>query len=115
MARNGFTVDVGALESAESGIRDAVNELGEMAGCGGAGAGEQGMGLKQKMLDSLPHVGPGTLGAALMSFGDAWEFGIRYLVEDGNAAVDALGEARAAYQQMDAEAQQKLVETLREG
>ncbi|TDD51967.1 hypothetical protein [Saccharopolyspora elongata] len=115
MAQGGFTVDVGALESAEPGIRDAVTELGEMAGWGGAAAGEQGMGLKQKMFDSIAHVGPGTLGAALMGFGDAWEFGIRYLVEDGNAAVAALGEARAAYQRMDAEAEQKLIEALREG
>ncbi|MEU6266780.1 hypothetical protein [Saccharopolyspora shandongensis] len=115
MAHNGFTVNVGALEGAESGIRDAVAELGEMAGWGFAAAGAQGIGVREKMLDSAPHIGPGSLGAALLAFGDAWEFGIRYLVEDGNAAVDALGEARAAYQQMDAEAQQKLVETLREG
>ncbi|MFI0468122.1 hypothetical protein ACH347_28910 [Saccharopolyspora sp. 5N102] len=36
-------------------------------------------------------------------------------VESGiRDAVTELGEARAAYEQMDAEAQQKLVETLRE-
>ncbi|KAA5832595.1 hypothetical protein F1721_16465 [Saccharopolyspora hirsuta] len=106
---------MGALQDAEEGIRGAVAELGEMAGWGGAAVGEQGMGLKEGLLNSAVHVGHETLGGALIQFGVSWEWGVRYMVEDGYAAADALGESRAAYQQMDAEAEQKLIASLREG
>jgi hypothetical protein len=115
MGHKGFNVDVGALQSAESGIRDAVTELGQMASWGGAAFGTQGQGLREGLQNSATDVGHDFLGGALIQFGVSWEFGVRYLVEDGYAAADALGEARTAYQQMDAEAEQKLVESLREG
>ncbi|MBB5155489.1 hypothetical protein [Saccharopolyspora phatthalungensis] len=113
MAHNSFTVDVGALQSAESGIRDAVAVLGEMAGWGMAASGKQGKGLVEYLLQS-GDIGHGELTRALLQFGESWEFGVRYLVEDGYAAADALGEARVAYQQLDAEAEQRLVAALRE-
>ncbi|MER7010158.1 hypothetical protein ABT324_01845 [Saccharopolyspora sp. NPDC000359] len=108
MAHDGFRVDLEALRSAEEGVRDAVSELGQMAGWGMAAAGAQGMGLQELTMDSVPHVGHDKLGGALLAFGEAWEWGLRYLVEDGQAAVGALGEARASYHAMDADAVQEL-------
>ncbi|MGW1676730.1 hypothetical protein [Saccharopolyspora sp. NPDC002376] len=109
MGHNGFRVDLGALKNAEEGIREAVSELGGMAGWGNESMGKQGMGLEKYTLDSAPLIGNGALGAALIQLGQSWEWGIRYLVEDGQAAVDALGEAHGSYQQMDGQAVQELL------
>ncbi|MER5390467.1 hypothetical protein [Saccharopolyspora sp. NPDC002686] len=109
MGHNGFRVDLGALADAEEGIRGAVSEIGGMAGWGNEAMGKQGMGLKGYALNSSSLLGNDLLGAALIQFGQSWEWGIRYLVEDGQAAVDALGEARGSYQQMDGQAVQELL------
>ncbi|WP_143121545.1 hypothetical protein [Saccharopolyspora antimicrobica] len=98
-----------ALQGAEEGVRGAIAELGEMGSWGFSAAGAaQGMGLADYLQGSAVHVGHEALGGALIAFGRAWEPGTRYLIEDGNAAVDALGEARAAYHQMDTQAAAEL-------
>lgn len=108
MAHDGFRVDMTALQGAEEGVRQAIAELGEMAGWGASAGAAQGMGLGDYLMDSGPHVGHEALGGALIAFGRTWEPGMRYLIEDGNAAVDALGEARTAYHQMDTQAAAEL-------
>lgn len=106
MTHNGFRVDLDALRDAEDGIRAAVSELGDMAGW--SAAGEQGMGLEESLSDAAVRVGHPRLGGALVAFGDAWHWGLRYLVEDGQAAVDALGEARTTYREVDDQAAHEL-------
>lgn len=108
MAHDGFRVDMTALQGAEEGVRDAIAELGEMASWGASALAEQGMGLAEYLFNSGPHVGHQALGGAVVALGQAWDPGMRYLIEDGNAAVDALGEARANYHQMDAQAAAEL-------
>ncbi|MDA3643471.1 hypothetical protein LZ318_09180 [Saccharopolyspora indica] len=108
MAHDGFRVDMTALQGAEEGVQQAIAELGEMARWGMSAAAAQGMGLAEYVWDSAAHVGHQKLGAAIMAFGQVWDPGMRYLVEDGQAAVGALGEARAAYHQMDAQAAAEL-------
>jgi hypothetical protein len=125
MGHNGFGVDIGALEKAETGVRDAVAELGDMAGegaslAGGVGGflgkaaiGRQGGGLAEGLLASAGDFGHDRLGGMVVLFGEKWSYAVSQMVQDGYAAADALGEARTAYQAADAEAQQKLIDSMR--
>ncbi|MBQ6642996.1 MAG: hypothetical protein IJH84_18440 [Saccharopolyspora sp.] len=101
---NGFGVDLEALGQAEKGVRDAVAELNEMAGGGIAGeadGGADGRGLMDFLISedlSAESVGHGELAAALVSFVDRWEWGVKFLVEDGHDAADALRDTRSTYE-----------------
>lgn len=99
----GFRVDLHALEQAERGVRDAVAELNELAGTGGgeAGKGQDGRGLAEYLRSgelSPTSVGHGDLAGAIVGFVDGWEWGVKFLVEDGVACADALGDTRSDYQ-----------------
>lgn len=102
MGHEAFGVDLDALNQAESGVRDAVGELGSLAGGGGSALAEQGSGLVEGMDGSV--VGHEGLAAALEGFAEKWEWGVRFLVDDGVDAADALRDTRAWYQKMDEQA-----------
>ncbi len=104
----GFGVDLAALGSAEKGVRDAVDELGGMAGWGNARAADQGMGLTNAGMSVAGQLGHGALEGACVAFAYQWDYGTRRLVEDGLGAADALGEARSEYDAADNAAQQAL-------
>lgn len=101
---DGYGVDLEALGQAEKGVRDAVAELNEMAGGGIAGeadGGADGRGLMDFLVAedlSAESVGHAELAAALMSFVDRWEWGVKFLVEDGHDAADALRDTRSTYE-----------------
>lgn len=100
---NKFGVDLDALADAEKGVRNAAKELTEMAGWGASslGLGAQGMGLQAGLSLDADTVGHEGLANALATFAESWEWGIRFLVDDGMAAADALGDTRTTYQKVE--------------
>lgn len=102
----GFRVDLDALRATEQGVRDIVAELNEMGGWGAgeAGKGTDGRGLHEYLTsgDFTPDtVGHDQLFSESAEFINAWEWGIKFLVEDGVAAADALTDTRSTYEQAD--------------
>lgn len=104
MGHEAFGVDLAALGQAEQGVRDAVAELGSMAGWGNSELGAEGQGLVQGIMSSAPSVGHDKLAAALLAFADKWEWGVRFLVDDGVDTADAMRDTRAWYEKVDEEA-----------
>ncbi|QGK69680.1 hypothetical protein GIY23_09250 [Allosaccharopolyspora coralli] len=93
MGHEAFGVDLAALQQAEQGVRDAVAEIGE-----------EGMGMRKRVWEGSMSVGHDGLAEALGDFGARWEWGVRYLVDDGVDTADALSDTRAWYQKVDDEA-----------
>ena len=116
MGEGHFAVDLQAMQQAETGVRDAVKELADMAGGGGVGdsLGASGIGAVTDVMDSAPRIGQGMLPAMLIGFANKWEWGVKFLVEDGVAAADALAEVRAEYEASDAAATRALQGVERE-
>lgn len=104
MGHEAFGVDLAALGQAEQGVRDAVSELGSMAGWGNAELGAEGEGLVQGIAASASSLGHDALATALTTFAEKWEWGVRFLVDDGVDTADALRDTRADYQKMDEDA-----------
>lgn len=100
---NEFGVDLTALADAEKGVRNAAKELTDMAGWGASsmGAGSEGVGLRAGLDLDSDTVGHEGLASALSTFGESWEWGIRFLVDDGTDAADALGDTRTTYQKIE--------------
>ncbi|MGW1679820.1 hypothetical protein [Saccharopolyspora sp. NPDC002376] len=105
---DGFSVDLEALDAAANGAQGLVDELASINGFGGMGEtlASNGRGLQDGLMEAGPRVGGDSsgLGGALMVFGRSWEWGLRQLVEDGQAAADALSETTGEYRIRDAEA-----------
>lgn len=99
-----FGVNLDDLSTAEKGVRDAVAELGGMAGWGNSELGAEGQGLVEGIDSAAGSVGHDKLAEALQVFAEKWEWGIRYLVDDGVDTADALRDTRAWYQKVDDEA-----------
>ncbi|MFR9727828.1 hypothetical protein ACL03H_01270 [Saccharopolyspora sp. MS10] len=104
MGHEAFGVDLDALHTAEGGIRDAVAELTEMAGWGFGAWAAEGGGMADEVISSAAHTGHDELRAALTEFATAWEWGVRILVDDGQAAADGLADSRSVYERADEEA-----------
>lgn len=98
MGHEAFGVDLEALSLAEQGVRDAVAELGEMAGWEGSYVAKDGKGLVEGITDNADDVSTGELPGALTRFADAWNWGVRVLVNDGYAVADALRDTRSEYE-----------------
>lgn len=114
---NGFRVDLEALRAAEQGVRDAVAELNEMGGWGAgeAGKGTDGRGLGEYLTSG--DLGPDTVGHArlageLVGFVEAWEWGVKYLVEDGVKTAEALTDTRSTYEKASEHAETALKRVL---
>ncbi len=104
MGYEAFGVNLDDLSAAEKGVRDAVSELGGMAGWGKSELGAEGQGLVQGIDAAAGSVGHDKLAEALQTFAERWEWGIRYLVDDGVDTADALRDTRAWYERVDDEA-----------
>lgn len=104
MGHEAFGVDLAALGQAEQGVRDAVAEIGE-----------EGMGMKDRVSEGAMSVGHDGLAKALGNFGDRWEWGVRFLVDDGVDTADALSDTRAWYQTVDDQAVGLLKDALQVG
>ncbi|MBA8827823.1 hypothetical protein FHX42_005230 [Saccharopolyspora lacisalsi] len=98
---NSFGVDLDALHKAETGVQDAISELEGLTMWGTSEQAKEGMGLTYGLPTSGWEIGHDDLAAALGEFAEAWEWGVRYLIDDGKDAADALGETRSNYQQVE--------------
>lgn len=80
------------------GINKALGELdalGTMKGWAGAGRGFTGLEMDGK------DAGDDRLGAMLHSFCERWQWGVRALVEEGNALAEGMGLAAGTFHQTD--------------
>ncbi len=111
MGHEGFQVDLAALGQAEQGVRDAVTELGSMAGWGRSELGAEGDGLVNGIDSAASSVGHDGLATALQTFADKWEWGVRFLVDDGVDTADALRDTRAWYEKVEGD----VVSLLKQG
>ncbi|MFI7246454.1 hypothetical protein [Streptomyces qinglanensis] len=85
-----------ALDLIAKGINDALAELEELGMVGEAGVGR---GFSEVALNSL-QLGHGGLTSAFGDFCDRWEWGVRALVQEGNAFAENVGlSAGTLYQQ----------------
>lgn len=110
---NRFGANLDAIKKAEQGVRDATNELSEMAGWIGKSveAGEKGWGLQHALDLGSDVTGHDELASELHGFCEDWEWGIDRLVEDGVGAADALGEVRDEYTNADQKAATDMIKS----
>ncbi|NYH80366.1 hypothetical protein FHR84_003723 [Actinopolyspora biskrensis] len=102
MGSQHFSVDSDELERAETGVRDAVDELDKIAPFD-VGAND-GRGLRGYVDNNASAAGDDELEGALLVFGRSWEWGAKYLVEDGLETADALAETNENYRAADEQA-----------
>lgn len=102
MGSQHFSVDVEQLKRAETGVRDAVDELDRIAPFD-VGA-KDGRGLNGYVGNNASAAGDEELEGALLVFGRSWEWGVKYLVEDGLETADALAETNENYRAADEQA-----------
>ncbi|WP_019856020.1 hypothetical protein [Actinopolyspora mortivallis] len=97
-----FAVDLEQLERAETGVRDAVAELREIVPWD-VGAPD-GKGVRGYVDNNADAAGHDRLETALRTFGEKWEWGVKYLVEDGLETADALAETNENYREAERQA-----------
>ncbi|WP_017972378.1 hypothetical protein [Actinopolyspora halophila] len=102
MGSQHFSVDRDELKRAETGVRDAVDELDQIAPFD-VGA-KDGRGLLGYVNNNASSAGDDDLEMVLRKFGQAWEWGVKYLVEDGLETADALAETNENYRAADEQA-----------
>ncbi|WP_258175185.1 hypothetical protein [Actinopolyspora mortivallis] len=97
-----FAVDLEELKRAETGVRDAVGELREIVPWD-VGAPD-GKGVRGYVDNNAAAAGNEKLETALRTFGEKWEWGVKYLVEDGLETADALAETNENYREAERQA-----------
>lgn len=88
---------VGGLELIAQGITLTLDELKELGMTGRAGAGR---GFEELALGDL-ELGHGELVAGLKSFCERWEWGVRSLVNEGNAFAQGVGLSAGTFHETD--------------
>ncbi|HEX7306071.1 hypothetical protein [Lentzea sp.] len=97
----GFGVDLGAMSQAIKGINDTVALLKEFAPDGGhLMASTTSLGF---LCPDEDECGDEVLADALEEFFDRWKWGVRHLVEEGAAMVEALTDTRSVYEEAEDE------------
>ncbi|MFD9703627.1 hypothetical protein [Lentzea sp. NPDC059081] len=93
----GFGVDLGAMNRSIKGINDTVALLKEFAPDGGhLMAGTTSLGF---LCPDEDECGDDVLADALEEFFDRWKWGVRHLVKEGAAMVEALTDTRSVYEE----------------
>ncbi|MFF7971897.1 hypothetical protein [Streptomyces sp. NPDC007905] len=89
---------VQGLKSIAEGINKALSEMDSLGGMKGwAGAGRGFTGLEMDGMD----VGDDHLGAMLHTFCERWQWGVRDLMQEGNALAEGMGLAAGTFHQTD--------------
>lgn len=110
MSEPDFQVNVETLGQVSRGVREAVGSLTEMGGWGSDIEATLGQGLTYAV--SNLDTGHAELADATEAAGEAWDYGLRHQIKDGQAASDKIDEAAATYRDMDREAAERLGEIL---
>ncbi|MFD5828993.1 hypothetical protein [Lentzea sp. NPDC060358] len=93
----GFGVDLGAMAQTIKGVDDTVALLKEFAPDGGfLMASTTSLGF---LCPDEDECGDEELADALDEFFDRWKWGVRHLVEEGTAMVEALTDTRSVYEE----------------
>lgn len=99
MTASGYQAAPAAMRDAADGIDALVGELGQLTTAGRAGAGR---GVGELALDP-EQLGHDELAAAVATFCDRWEWGVRALVQSGTEMAEGLRESLQAYENADTE------------
>ncbi|GAA0505811.1 hypothetical protein GCM10011581_32060 [Saccharopolyspora subtropica] len=94
---NGFHVDLAALEQASKGVNDAIAALEAELPWPARKMANDGYGVDWMTL-SADEAGSPVLAEALKKFCGKWVYGVKYLVEEGDAVASALLDTRTGYQ-----------------
>lgn len=108
MSEPDFQVNVETLGQVSRGVRDAVGSLTEMGSWGSDIEATLGQGLTYAV--SNLDTGHGELASASEAAGEAWDYGLRHQIKDGEAASDKIDEAAAKYRDMDRDAAERLAQ-----
>ncbi|RKT84832.1 hypothetical protein SAMN05421805_10122 [Saccharopolyspora antimicrobica] len=94
---NGFQVDLEALGQAAQGVNDAIAALEAELPWPVKKLGNDGHGVAMMTL-SDSDAGSVLLASALRKFCGKWNYGVKFLVEEGAAAAAALSDTRSGYE-----------------
>ncbi|KAA5829223.1 hypothetical protein ABT337_25765 [Saccharopolyspora hirsuta] len=94
---NGFQVDLEALGKASQGVNDAIAALEAELPWPVKKLGNDGHGVAMMTLSEV-DAGSALLASALRKFCGKWNYGVKFLVEEGAAAAAALSDTRTEYQ-----------------
>lgn len=108
MSEPDFQVNLDTLAEVSRGVRDAVGSLTEMGGWGSDIEATLGQGLTYAV--SNLNTGHAELASASETAGEAWDYGLRHQIKDGQAASDKIEEAAAKYRDMDRDAAERLAQ-----
>lgn len=116
MTHNGFYVDLEVLDRAVRDVQDIADTLGAMFGTGSARVdgvvGANGRGLTAHTRTTARAISTGSLGAALLGFGEQWEDPNKVLAEDGAETAKRLAEVAEAYRCLDRDTAQQIQRTV---
>lgn len=90
-------IEAVGLELVAKGLTEALGELNEIGSVGLAG---QGRGFSELALSSM-DLGHGGLTAAMSSFCERWEWGVRSLIDEGNTFAGAVGLSAGTFYETD--------------
>ncbi|MGW5644085.1 hypothetical protein ACWEV3_08970 [Saccharopolyspora sp. NPDC003752] len=100
MGNDGFRVDLAALQQASQGVNDAIAALENELPWPVRKMGNDGHGVTMMNLDA-EQSGSALVTEALKRFCGRWEYGVKFLVEEGAAAASALTDTRSEYEKME--------------
>lgn len=100
MGNNGFRVDLEALQQASQGVNDAIAALENELPWPVKKMGNDGHGVMMMKL-SADESGSAIVTEALNAFCAKWEYGVKFLVEEGAAVAAALSDTRSEYEKME--------------
>lgn len=109
----GYQVDVAAMEQAVKGINGVISVLGEMMWLGSHHA-SSGLTIVELNLDE-GDCGDEALSDAMSGFCDRWRWGVRHLVQEGQAMAKTLQETAGTYKGVEDQLNdtfKRLVDTL---
>lgn len=95
----GFQVDLEALNLAVKGIDDTISTLGGMV-WGGTHAAASGSAVEDLNLDE-DECGDEALADAMDEFCERWRWGVRHLVQEGQAMAKSLQQAAGTYKEVE--------------
>ncbi|MGI8307128.1 hypothetical protein [Saccharopolyspora hattusasensis] len=100
MGNDGFRVDLGALQQASQGVNDAIAALEDELPWPVKKLGNDGQGVAMMTLNA-EESGSALVAEALRMFCGKWNYGVKFLVEEGAAAAAALTDTRTEYEKME--------------